>query len=249
MSEKGNGLLPAVPLIEARGLCRTYPDGNVNAVVDVDFQIVEGEYIAIVGPSGSGKSTLLNLMGALDRPVKGEVYFRGQDLGALKSLDDYRVQHVGFVFQSFLLLPTLTALENVQVPMLEGRRRKPAERARRALELLQSVGMAQRANHRPSQLSVGERQRVAIARALANDPELLLADEPTGNLDSVNAASVLDLFDGLHRDQGLTLVVVTHSQEVSQRAQRVLSVRDGRLVEDRSTGVEPLHRHEMVVPV
>ena len=125
MNENGPGIHPGKPLIEARGLWRTYPDGNVNAVMDVTFQIAEGEYAAIVGPSGSGKSTLLNLLGALDRPVKGEVYFRGQPLGALKSLDDYRVRHVGFVFQSFLLLPTLTALENVQVPMFEGPRASP----------------------------------------------------------------------------------------------------------------------------
>jgi putative ABC transport system ATP-binding protein len=235
MNENTNGIRRGLPLIEARGLCRTYPDGNVNAVVDVSFTIEKGEYVAIVGPSGSGKSTLLNLLGALDRPLAGDVYFNGQALGAMKSLDDYRVRHVGFVFQSFLLLPTLTALENVQVPMLEGPRRKSAERIRRAMELLQSVGMAHRANHRPTHLSVGERQRVAIARALANDPALLLADEPTGNLDSVNAASVLELFESLNRDHGLTLVVVTHSHEVSQRARRVLSVRDGRLVDDCST--------------
>ncbi len=238
MNENGPGIHPGKPLIEARGLWRTYPDGNVNAVMDVTFQIAEGEYAAIVGPSGSGKSTLLNLLGALDRPVKGEVYFRGQPLGTLKSLDDYRVRHVGFVFQSFLLLPTLTALENVQVPMFEGPRRKSAERVRRARELLDAVGMAHRANHRPTQLSVGERQRVAIARALANEPALLLADEPTGNLDSVNAASVLDLFDGLNRDHGLTLIVVTHSDEVSQRAQRVLSIRDGKLVGDQHRSVQ-----------
>jgi putative ABC transport system ATP-binding protein len=240
---------PRAPLIEARGLCRTYPDGHVNAVVAATFQIVAGEYVAVVGPSGSGKSTLLNLLGALDRPVAGEVYFRGQPLGGMKSLDDYRARHVGFVFQSFLLLPTLTALENVQVPMFEGQRRKSAERARRAQELLEVVGLAQRTRHRPPQLSVGERQRVAIARALANDPELLLADEPTGNLDSVNAASVLDLFDAVHRDRGLTLVVVTHSQELAQRAQRVLSMHDGRIIDDRPTSPEEAPRIGLTVPV
>lgn len=249
MSENGsNGItltprdMPAVSpyLIETRQLCKTYPDGHVNAVVDVTFGITEGEYVAIVGPSGSGKSSLLNLLGALDRPDSGDVYFHGQPLGAMKSLDAYRVNEIGFIFQSFLLLPTLTALENVQVPMFEGPRRTAAQRAHRAMELLQSVGMIHRAMHRPSQLSVGERQRVAIARALANDPVLLLADEPTGNLDSTNAASVLDLFDGLNRDHGLTLVVVTHSEEVSRRARRVLSVRDGRLVEDRRTTPEDI---------
>jgi putative ABC transport system ATP-binding protein len=243
MSEtsNGNGPVPADTavvrpyLIEARNLCKTYPDGHVNAVVDVNFGLAEGEHAAIVGPSGSGKSTLLNLLGALDRPDRGDVYFRSQALGTLKSLDDYRVNEVGFVFQSFLLLPTLTALENVQVPMFEGPRRRASERARRAMELLKAVGMLHRAMHRPSQLSVGERQRVAIARALANDPAVLLADEPTGNLDSANAAAILDLFDALNREHGLTLVVVTHSEEVSRRARRVLSVRDGRVVEDSKT--------------
>lgn len=222
-------------LIEARGLCRTYPDGHVNAVKDISFGIRPGEYIAIIGPSGSGKSTLLNLLGALDRPQLGEIYFRGHPLSHWPSLDDYRVRQIGFVFQSFLLLPTLTAAENVQVPMFEGPRRSPRERAAQALELLNSVGLGHRTHHLPTHLSVGERQRVAIARALANDPVLLLADEPTGNLDSVNAASILDLFDHLHRDRGLTLVIVTHSPEVAERAERILVVRDGQLLEDRRT--------------
>jgi len=220
-------------LIEARGLCRTYSDGNVNAVRNISFGIKPGEYVAIIGPSGSGKSSLLNLLGALDRPQQGDIYFQGKPLSQWPSLDDYRVRQIGFVFQSFLLLPTLTAQENVQVPMFEGPEKNPARRAAKALELLKSVGLGHRANHLPTQLSVGERQRVAIARALSNSPVLLLADEPTGNLDSVNASSVLDLFDHLHRDRGLTLVIVTHSPEVAERAQRILLVRDGQLVEDR----------------
>ncbi len=226
-------------LIEARGLCKTYPDGNVAALVDANFGVAEGEHVAIVGPSGSGKSTLLNMLGALDRPDRGDVWFRGIALGSVPNLDDYRIHHVGFIFQSFHLLPTLTAAENVQVPMFEDPQRSARQRAGRALELLQAVGLEHRARHRPMQLSVGERQRVAIARALANDPVLLLADEPTGNLDSVNAASVLDLFDALHHDRGLTLIVVTHSAEVSSRAERVLRVHDGRIVEDRRVVPHP----------
>jgi putative ABC transport system ATP-binding protein len=221
-------------LLRTRRLSKTYPDGRVNALVEVSIDIRRGEYVAITGPSGSGKSTLLNLLGALDRPSGGEVYFEGRPLATFGNLDRFRSQKVGFVFQSFHLLPTLTAVENVQVPMFEGPL-AAAARAAKAAELLASVGMSARGRHLPSHLSVGERQRVAVARALANDPVVLLADEPTGNLDSHTAAEVLDLFDALHRDRGMTLVVVTHSSEVAERAERILRLRDGRVVEDRST--------------
>jgi putative ABC transport system ATP-binding protein len=218
-------------LVRAEQLCKTYPDGRVQAVVDVSVGIRGGEYVAIMGPSGSGKSTLLNLVGALDRPSSGEVYFEGQPLSARRDLDRLRAQKLGFVFQSFYLLPTLTAAENVQIPMFEGPL-PAARRARKARELLAAVSLSHRADHLPVRLSVGERQRVAIARALANDPILLLADEPTGNLDSRTAAEVLDLFSWLHRDRGMTLIVVTHGPEVAQRAERILRMRDGRLVGD-----------------
>jgi len=219
------------PLLEARHLNKTYPDGQVAALVDVSVTLDSGEYVAIMGPSGSGKSTLLNVLGALDRPDSGEILFEGRPLSRWGSLDQFRSQKVGFVFQSFHLLATLTALENVQVPMFEGRL-GAAARARKAKELLEAVGMGHRAGHVPSRLSIGERQRVAIARSLANDPVLLLADEPTGNLDTQNAEAVLDLFAGLRRDRGLTLVVVTHSPEVAARAGRIVWLRDGRLVRD-----------------
>jgi putative ABC transport system ATP-binding protein len=222
-------------LLETEGLTKTYPDGRVNALVNVSVGIRQGEYVAIMGPSGSGKSTLLNMLGGLDRPSKGEVYFESQPLGALADLDHFRARKIGFVFQSFYLLPTLTAVENVQIPMFEGPL-GAAARARRAGELLASVGMGHRVNHLPAQLSVGERQRVAIARALANDPVLLLADEPTGNLDSHTAAEVLDLFAALHRERGMTLAVVTHSPEVAERAQRIIRLRDGQVVDDRPAG-------------
>jgi putative ABC transport system ATP-binding protein len=210
---------------------KTYPDGRVQALVEVSLEIRRGEYIAIVGPSGSGKSTLLNLLGALDRPDEGETYFDGFPLSVHRDLDRLRSQKIGFVFQSFYLLPTLTALENVQIPMFEGPLSAGA-RARKAGELLEMVGLSHRAGHLPSRLSVGERQRVAIARALANDPVLLLADEPTGNLDSQTAADILDLFDRLHHMHGMTLAVVTHSQDVADRAERVIRLRDGRVVAD-----------------
>jgi putative ABC transport system ATP-binding protein len=219
-------------LLRADRLHKTYPDGKVHALNGVTLALAEGEYVAITGPSGCGKSTLLNVLGALDRPDSGEVHFKGEPLSKRRDLDRFRARQIGFVFQSFFLLPTLTSRENVQVPMFEGPRLSARERAKKADDLLELVGMARRAGHRPSQLSVGERQRVALARAMANDPVLLLADEPTGNLDSENAAHVLDLFDAFQRDRGLTLVVVTHSQEVAERAGRVVKMRDGSVVAD-----------------
>jgi putative ABC transport system ATP-binding protein len=223
------------PLLRTERLCKTYPDGQVNALVEVSLSILRGEYVAIMGASGSGKSSLLNLLGALDRPTSGEVFFEGQPLSGIPDLDRFRARKIGFVFQSFFLLPTLSALENVQVPMFEGPL-GAQQRVAKARELLKLVGMSHRLHHRPAQLSVGERQRVAIARALANDPVLLLADEPTGNLDSRTAAEVLDLFAHLHRDKGMTLVLVTHGQEVADRAERVVRMRDGRIcAEERVT--------------
>jgi putative ABC transport system ATP-binding protein len=222
---------PSAPsLVRVDRVSRTYPDGGVTALQDVSLEIRRGEYLAIMGPSGSGKSTLLNLLGTLDRPTTGEIYFEDQPLSALRDLDRFRSQKIGFVFQSFYLLPTLTAVENVQIPMFEGPLGASA-RAKRAAMLLESVNMSHRAKHLPMQLSVGERQRVAIARSLANEPQMLLADEPTGNLDSRSGAGVLDLFDQLHRERGMTLVVITHSLEVAERAERIAWIRDGRLVE------------------
>lgn len=225
------------PLIRCAGVERLYPDGSVQALRQLDLEINQGEYVAIMGPSGSGKSTLLNLLGGLDEPTGGTISFAGVPLEKPSQLDDLRVNKVGFIFQAFYLLPTLTACENVQVPMFEGPLSAPQRRAR-AVELLQRVGMGHRLDHLPTMLSAGERQRVAIARSLANDPLVLLADEPTGNLDSANGEAILKLFDGLHREHNVTLVVVTHSEEVGQRAQRLIRLRDGRVIEDRkrSTG-------------
>jgi len=217
-------------LFRTVNLTKVYSDGSVNALVDANVLIPRGQYVAVMGPSGSGKSTLLNLLGALDRPTSGEVFFQCQPLSAMRDLDHFRARQLGFVFQSFYLLPTLTAAENVQIPMFEIGIRA-AERARRAAELLELVGMSHRAGHLPRQLSVGERQRVAIARALANRPIVLLADEPTGNLDSHNAAQVLELFERLHQQQ-MTVVVVTHSPEVASRAQRIIRLRDGKVIDD-----------------
>jgi len=223
---------PATHLLFALNVCKTYPDGAVHALNGVTLGVHEAEHVAITGPSGCGKSTLLNLLGVLDRPDSGEVYFRGEALSTCRDLDRFRAQQIGFVFQSFFLLPTLTAKENVQVPMFEGLPRSARERAKKADELLELVGMAKRANHRPMQLSVGERQRIALARALANDPALLLADEPTGNLDSENAVRVLDLLTTLQKERRLALLVVTHSVEVAERADRVVRMKDGKVLDD-----------------
>jgi putative ABC transport system ATP-binding protein len=223
-------------IFEAEKLCKTYPDGSVSALVDVNMNVNVGQFVAITGKSGSGKSTLLNLLGALDQPTSGTIKFQGRDLASWPSLDKFRAEKVGFVFQSFHLLPTLTAIENVQIPMFGGPR-STVERARVATRLLDLVGMSHRHKHLPSRLSVGERQRVSIARALANDPEVLLADEPTGNLDSKTGAEILDLFEQIRRDRNMTLLVVTHTKEVSDRAERIVHIHDGRIESDESVSV------------
>ena len=217
-------------LLEARGVTKRYPDGDVHALTGVDFWVDRGEYVAIMGPSGSGKSTLLSILGTLEQPTTGEVFFDGQALSTWRCLDTFRARKIGFVFQSFHLLGTLTALENVQIPMFEVER-SATQRQRRAQDLLASVGMSHRLHHLPARLSIGERQRVAIARALANRPALLLADEPTGNLDSKNAEDVLALLDSLRQKYKMAIVLVTHSGEVAARADRVATVRDGQIVE------------------
>ena len=219
------------PLLETRDLRRVYPDGNVVAVDNVNLRIRHGEFVAIMGPSGSGKSTLLSLLGALDVPTAGTVLYEGQSLEAIGNLDELRSKKIGFVFQSFYLLPTLTALENVQIPMFEGDRTR-RDRQLRAETLLSQVGLGHRLHHLPSHLSIGERQRVAIARSLANDPLLILADEPTGNLDSQTAGGIMDLFVELHESKDTAIVLITHSAEVAAYAQRTIHVQDGNLTDD-----------------
>ena len=222
----------ALPLIEAKALTREFDDGQVRALRGVHFSIREGEFVAITGPSGCGKSTLLQLLGALDRPTSGTLLYRGQSLPDHPHPASYRACEVGFIFQAFHLLPTFTAAENVQIPMFETDR-SLKERKERAAELLKLVGLEHRLNHFPSKLSGGERQRVAIARSLANSPSMLLADEPTGNLDSKNAHVVLDLIIRLQQEQGRTMVLVTHDPSVAARAERTLRMMDGRIVSDQ----------------
>ncbi len=219
------------PLIRTEKLTKSYTDGQVTALSDVNLTIRQNEYVAIMGPSGCGKSTLLSMLGALDRPTSGDIYFEGNPLSKMSNLDYFRSQTIGFVFQSFYLLPTLTAIENVQIPMFETNR-TAAQRKSKAVELLELVGMSHRSNHLPNQLSIGERQRVAIARALGNDPKVLFADEPTGNLDSKTELDVLDLFADLQKNSDMTLIIVTHSDEVARKAARLIRLRDGQVVDD-----------------
>jgi len=221
----------AASFLEAKALTREFDEGQVKALRGVDFSIEEGEFVAIVGPSGCGKSTLLQLLGALDRPTSGTLLYRGISLPDHPNPAAYRARQVGFIFQAFHLLPTFTAAENVQIPMFEIDR-SASERRDRALELLKLVGLDHRLDHFPSKLSGGERQRVAIARSLANGPSLLLADEPTGNLDSENAQSVLNLLIRLQQEQGRTMVLVTHDATIAERAGRILRMIDGRIVAD-----------------
>jgi putative ABC transport system ATP-binding protein len=205
---------------------------------DIDLVIDEQEFVAITGPSGCGKSTLLGLLGGIDKPTSGHVFWRGVPMDRIRNLDMLRAREIGFVFQSFHLLPTLSAVENVQIPMFEGISRASVRKSR-AISLLERVGLGHRINHAASKLSIGERQRVAIARALANQPRLILADEPTGNLDSANTEHVLGLFREIHDMDHMTLVMVTHSPEVAAAASRHLSMRDGRIVKDEHVAPSP----------
>jgi putative ABC transport system ATP-binding protein len=218
-------------VFESAGLKKEFDDGQVRALRGVDFRIAEGEFVAIVGPSGSGKTTLLQMLGALDRPSAGTLAYRGESLLDLADPAAYRAREIGFIFQAFHLLPTFTALENVQIPMFEGQQSRAARRSR-AHELLKAVGLEQRENHFPAKLSGGERQRVAIARSLANSPFVLLADEPTGNLDSESAKHVLALLTSLQGERRMTLILVTHDLSVAKRASRAIQMKDGQVVFD-----------------
>lgn len=217
------------PLLEVRGLCKSYDEGRIEALRGVDLSIEAGEFLSISGPSGSGKSTLLQLLGGLDTPTSGDVLFKNSKLGSAIDLDSYRSKNVGFIFQAFHLMPTLRVLENVQVPMLAVSP-CPQDRSDRAETLLREMGLEHRLRQYPNELSAGERQRVAIARALANSPEILLADEPTGNLDSVNSARIMEILTGIQKMRGMTLIVVTHENDIAHSAARQIHIRDGRIV-------------------
>jgi ABC-type lipoprotein export system ATPase subunit len=223
------------PLIETHGLTRIYGDGEeIRALDDVYLRIESGELVTVMGPSGSGKSTLLNMLGALDKPSSGKVFINGKDLAGIRNKDKFRAQTVGFVFQLHNLIPTLTARENVEVPMMghasmRGRRK-------RSKELLEMVGLGDRMRHLPNQLSGGQRQRVAVARALANNPSLVLADEPTGSLDTTAGRAIMDLLRKLNKDQGITFVVVTHDPAVARQTNRVIVMADGKIAREDFIG-------------
>ena len=226
-------------LIRLDAVSRRFTLGGteVAALDRVSLRVAEGEYLAVMGPSGSGKSTLLNVLGLLDRPDEGQYWLGGQDIATLSepALAQLRGHRIGFVFQSFHLIPRLTARENVELPlMLCGV--LPAERHRRSQRLLGDLGLDNRADHRPAELSGGQRQRVAIARAMAMAPRLILADEPTGNLDSRSGEEVITLLEGLNREQGITLMVVTHDPRLGERAGRRISMDDGRISSDSGGG-------------
>jgi ABC-type lipoprotein export system ATPase subunit len=220
-------------VVQTEALTRFYGEGavRVRALDAVSLRIGAGEMVAVMGPSGCGKSTLLNLLGALDRPTSGSVLIDGQDLARVRNLDRFRARTVGFVFQMHNLIPTLTALENVEVP-LRGQGSGARQRRERAMEMLTIVGLADRARHLPGQLSGGQRQRAAIARALVNQPRLILADEPTGNLDSQSGAEIINLLTRLNHEQGTTILMVTHDRAIARCTQRILTMRDGRIVNE-----------------
>jgi putative ABC transport system ATP-binding protein len=221
-------------LIAIENLSKTYDSGTltVSALREVSFQIKKGEFVAIMGPSGSGKSTLMNLLGCLDLPTTGSYHLEEVDIGSLKpnQLAEVRNRRIGFVFQSFNLLPRATALENTELPLLYGRVANSTEIAMQALE---RVGLKHRAKHKPTELSGGEKQRVAIARALVNKPAIILADEPTGNLDSATGEEIMSLFHELNYE-AVTLILVTHETEIAQQAKRIIQMKDGRVVKDEA---------------
>jgi putative ABC transport system ATP-binding protein len=222
-------------IIETRNVTRIYGDGEaIHALDGVNLCVRRGEFLAVMGPSGSGKSTLLNVIGALDRPTAGQVFVDGQDLAQIRNMDRFRARTVGFIFQLHNLLPTLTALENVEVPMVG--HLGPRPRRKRAKELLELVGLPDRMRHLPNQLSGGQRQRVAVARALANNPPLLLADEPTGSLDTTSGQDLLELLRKLNTTQGTTFVLVTHDPAVARQTRRVIVMADGRIVREDQIG-------------
>ena len=227
-----------MPVISVRDLTKTYEIGEVkvHALRGVTLDIETGEFVAVTGTSGSGKSTLMHILGCLDRPTSGEYFLDGRDVAKLSrnELADVRNRKIGFVFQGFNLLARTSAVDNVELPLLyTAKSMKSAERRKRALAALAAVGLAERANHHSSQLSGGQQQRVAIARALINQPSLILADEPTGNLDSRTSIEVMGIFQRLNAEQGITVLVITHERDIAEYATRIVSFRDGRIVSDQ----------------
>lgn len=229
-------------VIDMQGIVKRYYVGQPNELEilhGIDLKVFQGEFVSIVGESGSGKSTLMNMIGALDRPTEGQYFLCGQDISKLndEALSDIRNREIGFVFQNFCLIPRMSAVRNVEIPLMYANM-PPKKRRERAMELLSLVGMEDRADHKPNELSGGQNQRVAIARAMANDPDILLADEPTGALDSKTGHLVMDIFHRLHEQQNKTIVLITHSQELAHETERLVTISDGRIVLDQGVGGE-----------
>jgi ABC-type lipoprotein export system ATPase subunit len=244
-----------MPLIQLTGIRKIYDLGEVKveALRGVSLAIESGEYVALVGPSGSGKSTLMNILGCLDRPTDGSYRLAGEEVAHLSPDERAHVRNrrIGFVFQSFNLLARTSAVENVELPLLYVRGLSAAQRRSRAVELLDRVGLADRHDHHPAQLSGGQQQRVAIARALANNPAILMCDEPTGNLDTRTAKDVIRLFRKLNQESGITVILVTHDQDVARSARRIVVLRDGEVVQDTTSlalAMQSLHSEDFVEP-
>lgn len=235
----GNGQAGNGSVVEIKDVIKTYPLGKTEITVlkGISFTVKNGEFVSIVGPSGNGKSTLLNMITGIDRPTKGEVMVTGLPIHKLSEnkLAAWRGQHVGIVFQFFQMLPALSLLQNIMLPMDFARKYRPRERRERAMQLLELVGIAEQANKLPGMVSGGQQQRAAIARSLANDPDLLVADEPTGNLDTRNSNDIFDVFNNLV-EQGKTLVMVTHNKELARRVPRVVEIIDGKITRDEFVG-------------
>jgi putative ABC transport system ATP-binding protein len=235
-------------VIELENVTKIYKMGNIEvaALAGVTLSIQAGEMVAIMGASGSGKSTLMNILGCLDVPTSGRYLLDGEDVGRMNDdrLAEIRNRKIGFVFQTYNLLPRLTALANVEMPLLYGNHR---DRRRRALEALKRVGLGERVNHKPTELSGGQQQRVGIARALVKNPTLLLADEPTGNLDSQSTEDIMTILQRLNREEGLTVVIVTHEPDIGASTRRIISMRDGLVMEDRSVAGEDFREATLVV--
>lgn len=229
-------------VIDMQGIVKRYYEGEPNELEilhGIDLKVFQGEFVSIVGESGSGKSTLMNMIGALDRPTEGQYFLGGRDISKLQDeeLSDIRNQEIGFVFQNFCLIPRMSAVRNVEIPLMYANM-PPKQRRESAMELLALVGMEERADHKPNELSGGQNQRVAIARAMANDPHILLADEPTGALDSKTGHLVMDIFHRLHEEQDKTIVLITHSQELAHETERMITISDGRIIADKELGGE-----------
>jgi putative ABC transport system ATP-binding protein len=228
------------PVIAIRNLVKTYVVGEVEvrALRGVSLDVARGEFLAVTGPSGSGKSTLMHILGCLDRPTSGQYILDGQDVSRMSKdeLADVRNERIGFVFQGFNLLSRTTALDNVELPLLYRGKMRAAERHKRAMEALTAVGLAERADHHPNQLSGGQQQRVAIARALISNPSILLADEPTGNLDTRTSVEVMGIFQRLNLERGITVLLITHEPDIAEYGTRIVACRDGVIVSDRPVG-------------